>query len=282
MSAPPAPAPGTLLALIGEVVGSLDLDEFRVNLLDVLRQEIPCDWISLNDLAEDAEETAVLIEPEFPPEAHALYARHAFENPLVVRYQRTGDGRAYRFSDVVTPGELKATSLYQEFYGPLGLEHQIAFTLPHPPGRLLALALSRAGEDFSDAERDLLNAARPFLIQTYRNAVEYTRLAKELDVRKAGARLPLDDPALAEALKARGITPREAEVLSWLARGHSSRAIAEQINLSELTVHKHVQRCFRKLDVHTRRDAVALAWSMIGENGARSAAPDAEAHSVRS
>jgi DNA-binding CsgD family transcriptional regulator len=267
MPAPPHAIDGPLIELIGGVVGLLDLDEFLPGLLQALRSAVPCDWISLNDLAPDPAQTAVLIEPEFPPEAHALYALHAFENPLVERYQRTSDGRAYRFSDVVTPEQLHATALFREFYAPLGLEYQIAFTLPHPPRRLLAVALSRASDDFSDAARDLLDAARPFLIQAYRNAVEHTGLLKEIEMRQRNPRLPLDDPALVDALGARGVTTREAEVLAWLATGRSNRAVAELLGVSERTVQKHVERCFRKLKVQTRRDAVAFAWSLIGTPG---------------
>jgi DNA-binding CsgD family transcriptional regulator len=244
-------------------VGLLELAEFRPGLLQALRRAIPCEWISLNDLGPEPEQTTVLIDPSFPPEAHALYARHAYENPLVARYQRTGDGRAYRFSDVAATEQLHATALYQEFYAPLGLEHQIAFTLPHAPGRLMALALSRAHHDFSDDERDLLDSARPFLIQIYRNAIEHSRLLEELQIRQRGWRLPLDDPLLARALASRGLTAREGEVLSWVATGRSNRAVAAQINVSERTVQKHVQRCFSKLGVHTRTEAVAVAWSHL-------------------
>ncbi len=265
----PQPDAGPLVQLIGEVVGLLELGEFRRGLLDALLRAVPAQWISLNDLAPDPEQTVVLIEPEFPPEAHALYARHAFQNPLVERYRRTGDGRAYRFSDLGTSAELHATALYREFYAPLGLEYQIAFTLPQPPGRVLAIALSRAHEDFTDAERDLLDAARPFLIQSYRNALEHTRLLRELEARRHAPGLPLEDPALMDALARRGITAREAEVLGWVSTGRTDRAVAEQLRVSERTVHKHLQRCFQKLGVRTRADAVAFAWSHLGPAGAR-------------
>jgi hypothetical protein len=72
-----------------------------------------------------------------------------------------------RLSDVASRDEFRALEIYRELYGPLGLEHQIAFTLPQGPPRLLGVALSRRDRDFSDAERDLLGRARPFLIQGY-------------------------------------------------------------------------------------------------------------------
>ncbi len=261
-----------LLDLVGEVIGLLDVDEFRRGLLRAVRRAVPVDWISLNDLSEDPHATVVLIEPPFPAAAHALYAEYAFENPLVARYQRTQDGRAYRFSDVATSAELRATSLYREFYEPLGLEHQIAFTLPAERDRLLALALSRRDADFTDFERDLLNEARPFLIQGYRNALEHSRLRAELDVRSHARPLPLQDASLLAELSARDVTPRQTEVLAWLATGRSDRAIAAMLSVSERTVHKHVQLSFGKLGVHTRAEAVQLLWSFVGKRRRRAQA----------
>jgi DNA-binding CsgD family transcriptional regulator len=256
------------LSLLGEVVGLLDLEEFRSGLLRGVRGAVPVDWISLNDLSPDPAETVVLVEPGFPPEAHALYARYALENPLVTRYQATQDGRCYRFSDVTTEAELHATALYREFYEPIGLRHQLAFTLPGTPGRLLALALSRRESDFTDEERALLEQARPFLIQAYRNACEHTRLRAELAVRSHGRRLPLEDPALRAELSARGITPRESEILSWLSTGRTNRALADLLGLSERTVQKHLQHGFAKLGVHGRGEAVELLWSWAAANTA--------------
>lgn len=266
MSSPLSMIEASLLELLGELTGLLELGEFRPGLLRALRDAVPADWISLNDLAPDAERTVVLIEPAFPPEAHALYARHAFENPLVARYQRTQDGRAYRFSDVSSSEELHATALYREFYAPIGLEYQIAFTLPHAPDRLLAIALSRRDHDFSDHERELLDRARPFLIQTYRNAIEHTRLQAELELRRRHSQLPLEHPRLAAGLAQRGVTKREAEVLSFAATGISDRQVADVLGLSERTIQTHLRRCYIKLEVHTRAQAVALARTLAGRS----------------
>jgi DNA-binding CsgD family transcriptional regulator len=269
-----------LLELIGAVMGILELSTFRTTLLNALRDAVPADWISLNDLGPDPESAAVIVEPAFPAEAHAVFARHAFDNPLVARYQHTQDGRAYRFSDVTTPDELHATALYREFYATIGLEHQIAVALPHHSGRILALALSRRDHDFSDAERDLLDAARPFLIQAYRNAVEHTQLRKQYEHLAYDRRLPIAEPALSDALAAHGLTDRQAEVLSWVATGRSNRAIADELKVSERTVQKHLEGCFQKLGVHTRGDAIALAWSFVG--GSRPGRPSIESNIVQS
>jgi DNA-binding CsgD family transcriptional regulator len=253
----------TLLALVGDAQGWLGLDEFRHGLLDALGRAVPAEWISLNDIGPEPESTVVVIDPPFPPEDHERFAALAHQNPLIERFGRTGDGRAYRFSDVVSADELHGLELYRSFYGPIGLEHQIAFTLPHPPTRLLGVALSRRDEDFSDSERALLDRARPFLIQAYRAAIEHSRLEDELERRRRATDPSAPDGFLDVALAARGLTPRESEVVRWVALGRSSAAAAEALGISPRTVDKHLERAYAKLGVNGRSQAAALAWSLI-------------------
>lgn len=151
-----------ILALVGEVMGVLELEEFQVALLAALQRAVPSDWVSLNGIAPHPGEHWVVMEPAAPDHLWNRFQALAFQNPLIQRLQRTQDGRAYRFSDVATPQQLHATELWRDVYAPLGVAHQIAFTLPAEPGWLLGVALSRRPErpDYSDAERALLNDAR--------------------------------------------------------------------------------------------------------------------------
>lgn len=54
-----------------------------------------------------------------------------------------------------------------------------------------------------------------------------------------------------------GLTRREIEVLCLMARGKANRAIANELHLSERTVHRHVSNIFTKLGVDSRTAAVA-------------------------
>jgi DNA-binding NarL/FixJ family response regulator len=56
-----------------------------------------------------------------------------------------------------------------------------------------------------------------------------------------------------------GLTPREAEVLTLLARGHTNREIADALVISVKTTGHHVSHILHKLDVPTRTDAAAIA-----------------------
>lgn len=62
------------------------------------------------------------------------------------------------------------------------------------------------------------------------------------------------NPARLEAL---GLTPREAQVLHWLAEGKTSRETAQILGCSPHTVDKHAEHILRKLGVENRQAAAA-------------------------
>jgi DNA-binding NarL/FixJ family response regulator len=64
---------------------------------------------------------------------------------------------------------------------------------------------------------------------------------------------------LVERLPAEELTPREREVLYLLAEGKPNKIIGANLSISEVTVKSHVQAIFRKLNVLSRTEAVAVA-----------------------
>jgi DNA-binding response OmpR family regulator len=60
------------------------------------------------------------------------------------------------------------------------------------------------------------------------------------------------------------LTPRETEVLAWLAKGKTNRDIADILDMSPRTVNKHLEHIFEKLGVETRAAAAAIAGQVLG------------------
>jgi len=67
------------------------------------------------------------------------------------------------------------------------------------------------------------------------------------------------DAVTASRLATASLTPRETEVLSWIAKGKTNRDVAEILGMSPRTVNKHLEHVFEKLGVETRAAAAALA-----------------------
>lgn len=65
------------------------------------------------------------------------------------------------------------------------------------------------------------------------------------------------------------LTSREHEVLELLARGMRPKQIARELVISPKTVASHLQRVLAKLGVHSRAEAIAIAYreGFIGESG---------------
>jgi len=61
------------------------------------------------------------------------------------------------------------------------------------------------------------------------------------------------------------LSPREAEVLTFMTRGQSNKQIAKAMGISQWTVKAYVQSIFAKLNVPNRAAAAAL-WSRRPED----------------
>ena len=71
---------------------------------------------------------------------------------------------------------------------------------------------------------------------------------------RAGAAAPAAVPNI--------LSPRETEVLTYIAKGFSFNEIADLLGMSAHTVTTHVKRIYQKLAVHSRGEAVFEATQM--------------------
>lgn len=55
------------------------------------------------------------------------------------------------------------------------------------------------------------------------------------------------------------LTPREREVLSWMAKGKSYTQIADMLYVDKETIRSHIKNIYGKLEVHSKADAIEKA-----------------------
>jgi DNA-binding NarL/FixJ family response regulator len=95
------------------------------------------------------------------------------------------------------------------------------------------------------------------------------RLRRSRDIALGGAAASRPDFSSATPLEALGLTPREAEVLLWVAQGKSSNDIASILGTSEATVRKHLEHVYPKLGVESRSAAILIAIENLSKAALR-------------
>ena len=135
----------------------------------------------------------------------------------------------------------------QEALGPLrrAFEAWTGLAAPHESARvrvLIGLACQRLGDEETTA---LEFAAARAVFEELGARPELTRLDRLRMTAASGPASPL--------------SPRERDVLSLVASGHTNKAIAARLFVSERTIDRHVSNILAKLDVPSR--AAATAWA---------------------
>ena len=122
-----------------------------------------------------------------------------------------------------------------------------------------AEALVAAGASRTEAGAPLREA------HTVAARIEAKPLLRELELLAQRARLDLAPPEAKSPDRQRGLdntlglTPREAEILTLVARGYTNREIATALVISVKTASVHVSHILRKLDAPNRLEAAAIA-----------------------
>jgi ATP/maltotriose-dependent transcriptional regulator MalT len=108
--------------------------------------------------------------------------------------------------------------------------------------RMLALACRKGGDE--EGAELALSAAH----------AEFERLGAAREAARAAELMDRGGPPA-------GLTEREVEVLHLVAAGKSNREIADELFISHKTVARHVSNIFFKLDVSSRSEATAFAYT---------------------
>ena len=161
------------------------------------------------------------------PDAREAFDRHFRQHPLVRFHGYLGGADTHRISDSIPLERFRRSALYNDYYRRVRIDHAMALPVYVGGGLLVSFVLNRTRRDFTDRERALLDLLRPNLSRLYSR------------VRASSA-----------------LTPREQDVLRWVAAGKSDAQIGAILGISSRTVQKHLQHLYEKLGVENRTAAV--------------------------
>ena len=139
---------------------------------------------------------------------------------------------------------------------PDGSGYEVCHALRSEFGQALPIIfLSGERTEGFDRAAGLMLGADDYLVKPFDNGELVARVrrlvGRDVDVGEGGG---------TQRMIARGLTPREREVLGLLVDGFPQDKIASSLYISPKTVATHVQRILGKLGVRTRTQAVALAF----------------------
>ncbi|MXM64308.1 HTH domain-containing protein [Streptomyces sp. HUCO-GS316] len=126
-------------------------------------------------------------------------------------------------------------------------DHVLAVPLPQSSAPITGCLVYRSGEDFTDDHLRIAQQVQPLLA-----AVEQQRLLLERWQRVAG-------PA---ATQDAALTSREKTVLLLLTDALTAAAIGRRLGISDRTVHKHIEKIYRKLGTRDRISTVLRAQQL--------------------
>lgn len=134
----------------------------------------------------------------------------------------------------------------------------------NPQQAVIMLTVSEDSDDLTECMHIgargylLKNINADFLLESIRKAAEGDNVFSPEMTAKLVKSLISPQPAQGtQALSS--LTPRELEILGYLAAGHSNKIIARHLDLAESTVKVHVQNLLRKLNLSSRVQAAVYA-----------------------
>lgn len=160
---------------------------------------------------------------------------------------KVNGGKPFCRSDFFSRRQFRELDIFSEVYKRIGIDDHCAVHVPGAKDEVAFFGIERAkGHNFTANERVLLELAQSHL----GNAREVAKTREQL----------VEMGATPEPLAAAGLTPREAEVLAWLAEGKSNDEISILLRLKLYTVKGYVKTIFQKIGVPNR--LAASLWAL--------------------
>jgi DNA-binding CsgD family transcriptional regulator len=166
---------GQALDFLREAEDVTGPEPFPPELLDRLRELVPCDYVSYCELDRPHERVLLLggcsraieADADAPADSVRSFWRLRHQHPVCVHQDRTNDFAARKVSDFVTRRQLHGLEFYRELWRPFDIEYELDVGLPAPPTHTKVFLFQRHSRDFAERDRLLLDVLRPHFISLY-------------------------------------------------------------------------------------------------------------------
>src|SRR5262245_41375435 len=129
----------TALGHIQRLYSQTDLEGFRAQVISAIADLVPSNFSAYNDLAMTRTTVDTVITPALPARLLEAFVDHMDEHPLAAHYQRTGDIRPNKISDLLSVHRYHALGLYADFFRHIDGEDQIAMAIPISRSRVIGI-----------------------------------------------------------------------------------------------------------------------------------------------
>lgn len=223
-----------------------DIERLPDRCLAALALAVDVDLLAYNEVNLETGEARFVLKPgrAFATAGPAPFLRRFGYHPAALAAFPSSAGAMPRF---VADAKLRALGV-GNCCGDAAINLDAGLDLSATGARRVGIGVSRAVRDFDDRDRHILDRLRPLLLEALRRA-------------HAGASRDVRRNPLAPAGPGR-LTRRENEVLYWVAMGKTSDEIATILGARPMTVKKHLEHVYEKLDVPNRTSAAVVARSL--------------------
>jgi len=242
---------------VGELIEALGENDFPARLVDMLGQVADFDYSVMFAYSGDAR--PVDLFDNFPGSKKRIFVTMYQEGPYLLypfflACLKSVPSGLYRLRDLA-PDRFYQSEYFRSYYVRTGLSEEIGYFLHLAGGVMVVVSLMRADRSpaFNSREFAALRDVHPIL------AAVATRHWHELYLEFTPAASLEEQSSTQRNIESTfrnfgrtGLTPREREVVEYVLKGHSSKAIGKVLGIATGTVRIHRKNVYAKLGINSQ------------------------------
>lgn len=249
---------------LSKAVDSIGKTHFLPHLLDYLRVDVP--FVGMLLLLLDVNNRPIYLYDTIRSSYRVnldLYLDGVYQlDPFYTRFCKHKKTSAMLIQDVA-PDRFQLTEYYRRYYKNIELRDELAIFSDLQDGRYLFFSIGRRASEsrFTRANLKAINRDLGVVAALCRQhfcGPSYYQENLSPDLAEERMQFAL------ERFGEEALTPREHEVAVCILKGHSSKSLAREIDISPETVKIHRRNIYRKLEISSQSDLFLRFLNTLG------------------